>query len=330
MKALRLSAVVAVTAVTIGCGGGDGVTGPTILEPIVNCPADLSVTAHNGQAPTVAFDTPVAANGSPPVTVACTPTSGTTFKNGITSVNCVATDSRARRASCSFSVVVTAIPLLAKTTFMAFGDSITEGKTKLRAPAIVRVPDDTFNQAGSYPELLNARLTARYQDQTVTVIAYGYGGEKASEGSSRLRLHWPDFNPDAVMLLEGTNDLTASSTATPAGMTAAINGAIDALRADVVFAKQRGARAFLGTLLPMTPPVAPNVVAGVLTLNSRIRELAAEQAVTLVDINQVVPTTMMGSDGIHPKPGSEVYGLMADEWLKAIMGTMEVSPSTLR
>jgi hypothetical protein len=88
---------------------------------------------------------------------------------------------------------------------------------------------------------------------------------------------------------------------------------------------------FVGTIPPLVPPVAPNSISAVPTLNNRIKALAAEQNVTLVDINAAVPTTMISTiDGIHPKPGSEAYSLMADEWLKAIIATMEVKLPTLQ
>lgn len=65
--------------------------------------------------------------------------------------------------------------MLVKTKFPAFGDSLTEGKTRLRPGTIIQVPGGIFNAARSYPEILNAKLPARYQDQTITMIAYGWG-----------------------------------------------------------------------------------------------------------------------------------------------------------
>jgi hypothetical protein len=78
----------------------------------------------------------------------------------------------------------------------------------------------------------------------------------------------------------------------------------------------------------LVPPASALAVAAVPTLNNRIRAVAFEQGATLVDINAVVPASMISTiDGIHPKPGSDAYSLMADEWLKAIVATMEVKPS---
>jgi lysophospholipase L1-like esterase len=313
-----------------GCGSGAAVQpSPVIEDPVVNCPADISVTAHNLTNPVVTFDVPVPSKGSPPVTVVCTPGSGNTIKVGVTAVTCEASDSRAHKASCTFSVRVAAIPQLAKTRFLAFGDSVTEGKTKTFFPSIVQVPDKRFNAAGSYPEILNARLTSRYQDQALVMVADGFGGELAGEGKLRLQVDWPQFIPDALLLMEGTNDITDTTTSTVPGMAAAMDSVIDALRNEIQFAKGKGARVFLATLLPLAPPVAPNSIAAIPTLNARIKALAAEQSVTLVDVNAAVPVTMISTlDGIHPKPGSDAYSLIADEWMKAIVATMEVKPAS--
>jgi lysophospholipase L1-like esterase len=300
---------------------------PVVEDPIVGCPADITVTAHNGQPPTVSFDTPVAVQGLPPVTVVCTPASGTPFQNGTTTVTCVATDARGHRAGCDFSVVVTAIPQLAKTTFLAFGDSLTEGKTSLIGPGAVKVPPNIFNSSVSYVEQLNAKLVARYQDQNITIIADGLGGEDAGMGKLRLQRDWPSFNPDALLLLEGVNDLLKPETATPAGMEGAMNSVVDALRTNIQYAKGRGARVFVATQLPMTPPVPSNVIAALPALNGRIKSLAVQENVTLVDLNSAVPLTLMGTDGLHPKAGA--YDLIAQEWLNAIMATMEVKTPTL-
>jgi lysophospholipase L1-like esterase len=321
-------------ATALSCGGsGPSVQpSPTIEDPVVSCPSDISVTAHSGSSPTAVFDVPTASKGAPPVTVSCTPSSGSQFSDGVTNITCEAIDSRAHKGSCSFSVVVTPVPHLLKTKFMALGDSLTEGKTRVISGIIV-VPGNTtppiFNAAGSYPEILNSKLAARYQDQTITMVAFGRGLETAGEGKIRLRDYWDQFNADAVMLLEGTNDLTDVSTNTTDGINRAMDSVVEALRTDIVFAKGKGARVFLGTLLPLLPPVAPNPVAAVPVVNVRIKALAVEQNVTLVDINAAVPPSMISTiDGIHPKPGSDAYSLMADAWLNAIIATMEVKPST--
>jgi lysophospholipase L1-like esterase len=314
-------------AVSCGSSGPTVQPSPVIDDPIVNCPADVTVTAHNGASPTVLFDVPTASKGAPPVTVVCMPASGTAFKNGVTSVTCEASDSRAHKASCSFSVVVTQIPQLLKTKFMAFGDSMTEGKTSLVAPGIVVVPPGIFNTSVSYVEQLNAKLAARYQDQTTTVIAEGKGDEEAGEGKLRLPAALSTYNPDAILLLEGTNELL--HTVTTSGQAGAVESAANALRTMVQIAKGRNVKVFIATLLPMDPAKGRYTQAGsVPLLNDRIKTIAAQESVTLVDLYAAIPVMMIGSDGLHPK--REAYGPIADEWMNAIIATMEVKLPTLQ
>jgi lysophospholipase L1-like esterase len=333
---VRLKDILLLGALTTATACGSKSAGPVVVQPtpvpdapVLSCPDDVTVIAHNGQTPTVSFDTPAALLGAPPIAVVCTPASGTKFESGTTVVTCEATDSLKRRAGCNFSVIVTPIPQLLKatTTFLTFGDSLTEGKTSLIGPGAVVVPPGVFNTSVSYVEKLNAKLVARYQDQSIAIIADGLGGEDAGAGKLRLQRDWPSFNPDALLLLEGVNDLLKPETATPAGMTGAMNSVIDALRTDIEFAKGRGARVFVATLLPMAPPVASNVIAALPTLNGRINSLAVQENITLVDLYSAVPLTLLGADGLHPKPGA--YDLVADEWLKAIIATMEAKTSAL-
>jgi lysophospholipase L1-like esterase len=80
----------------------------------------------------------------------------------------------------------------------------------------------------------------------------------------------------------------------------------------------------VATLLPITPPKEANAIAAIPVLNGRIRTLAAEEGATLVDLYNAVPPSMMGSDGLHPKLAA--YDVIAEEWLKAIIATLEVKP----
>ena len=246
-------------------------------------------------------------------------------------VTCEATDARAHKASCSFSVIVTPVPQLSKTTFLAFGDSLTEGKLASFLPTIVRLPPNTntTNFSASYVEQLNTTLTQRYQDQTIILIAYGKGGEQAGEGKLRLRDTWGLFvpNPDAVLLLEGVNDLLQADANTPDGMTQAMNSVIDALAFDINTARGHGTQTFLATLTPVISPKPANVVGAVPVLNARIKTLAAQQNVTLVDLYTAVDSSLVGSDGLHLKP--EGYGAVADQWMKAIQAAYEIKPSTV-
>jgi lysophospholipase L1-like esterase len=319
---LRRVFLAACVALATNCSDATTVQpSPIIEEPVVSCPSDLAVTAHAGADPTVSYDVPTGSKGAPPLTVVCTPASGSEFKSGTTTVTCEVTDSRQHKSSCNFSVVVTPIPLLQKTTFMSFGDSITEGKTTLIGRGAIIVPPGTFNTSSSYVEQLYPKMVARYQDQTITLIAQGKGNEEAGEGKIRLPNSLASFNPDALLLLEGVNDLL--HTTDPTKLPAAVDSAINGLRTMCVIARGRGIKVYVATLTPLDPAKGPKDQAPyVITLNNLIRAMAPQEGATLIDLYAAVPLSLVGSDGIHLK--AEGYVVMADEWLKAIQATLEV------
>ena len=111
---------------------------------------DHSIDDGRGSS-TISYDTPAAEGGQAPVTVACEPASGGTFAIGTAEVRCTATDSLNRTGACVFPVTVSRIPILSKTRFLAFGDSLTTGTTT------------TVNPSGSPPylfeDLTDAALT---------------------------------------------------------------------------------------------------------------------------------------------------------------------------
>jgi lysophospholipase L1-like esterase len=210
---------------------------------------------------------------------------------------------------------------------MAFGDSLTEGKTTLlpRGAVVIpkREPFPVYNNDVSYVSQLDAKLTERYQDQEITIIAEGFGGRTTGDDKDREREVLDQWRPDALLLLEGTNDLSMFPD------TAGVNSAAEALQRMVRDAKARSVRVFLATLPPMNshaPGAKFRMVTEALVpvLNDRIRGIAAMEGVTLVDLYAVIPVTELGSDGLHLTATG--YGLMADEWLKAIIETMEIKP----
>ena len=311
------------------CGGRKSPNPPTPVPnaPTVSCPADIELVSHQGQPqPTANFDTPPAQDGQTPVTVVCNPASGTEFPNGQTTVTCEATDALARKGSCMFSVVVTPVPQLSKTTFMAFGDSLTEGKTTLvfrGAVVVPKLPDPIFNSPVSYVEQLYSKLASRYQDQTITIIAEGRGGRVTGDDKDRERLVLNQWNPEVLLLLEGTNDMFNFPDA------AGIRSAAEALQRMVQDAKARGVRVFLATLPPMNSHApgakfGANSEAALALLNERIKGIAEAEHVTLVDLFAAVPVTAIGNDGLHATEAG--YGIMADEWMKAIIDTLEIKP----
>jgi uncharacterized repeat protein (TIGR01451 family) len=75
----------------------------------INCPDDKTVneSSPGSGSATVSYSTPSTIGSCPSLTIACNPTSGSSFPVGITQVNCTATDqSSVLVATCSFTVTV--------------------------------------------------------------------------------------------------------------------------------------------------------------------------------------------------------------------------------
>jgi reprolysin-like metallo-peptidase family M12B/HYR domain-containing protein len=73
--------------------------------PVITCPANVVTSTDPGACSAVVNFTATATD-TDPVTVNCTPASGTAFAKGTTTVHCVATDSVGATDSCSFTVTV--------------------------------------------------------------------------------------------------------------------------------------------------------------------------------------------------------------------------------
>jgi lysophospholipase L1-like esterase len=303
------------------CGGSP--TQPDPPSPTLTCPADIQAVARQGQSPAVTFETPTATGGVAPVVTACTPASGTAFPLGSTRVICTATDSRGRSGTCGFSVTVSAAPELSSIRFVAFGDSITQGTTS---------PDPTtllLSLTESYPYKLQALLSARYIDQTITVLNRGKAGEFAyRSGMTRLPGVLDADKPQVLLLLHGANDLLA------AGSTGMFNAAIDriitALESMIKTARARNVRIMLATFPPQNPAGSRGKGAeAVPTLNAEIAALAAEEGIVLVDLYAGLggtPTGSVGIDGLHPTDTG--YTKIANLWFEAIRKTYERGPVT--
>jgi lysophospholipase L1-like esterase len=287
-----------------------------IGAPRLTCPASLNLAA-TAQLSIVNYTAPVVADGTPPVTSTCTIASGATFPLGTTSVICTAQDGASRAAQCTFDVKLTAVPKLKGTKILAFGDSITCCEV---APSTTV---QLYDASHSYPTILQELATARYTAQPVQVFQQGSEGETASAGENRLVDAVNNTQPDALLLLEGTNDVNAGK---PTGQIAS------ALKADIRRAKDRGVRlVLLSTLLP---EVVENCQAGVtcrafdpsgvLDLNDAIRDMASSEGVVLVDMYGVfLPrvSTLIGNDGLHATV--EGYQVMAETFLTALAANFE-------
>ena len=253
---------------------------PPPVPLALTCPGPVRVPATAGQTATITYVTPTSTGGTAPVSVVCAPGSGSAAPIGTSPLTCTATDSASQTASCSFSATV--FP----TRFVAFGDSITEGK--LATGEII---------AGSYPANLRTLLVNQYGDQTIDVVNEGLGGETASAGVGRLPGVLSRDNPQVLLLLEGINDLTG-------GNPNRVSPMVDALRQMVRQARNAGVQVFLATLTPERAGGSRASAAGLIdTANDQIRQTAASEGATLVDLYQGFngsPDPFIGSDGLHP------------------------------
>ena len=281
-----------------------------------------STTATTGIA--VTYTAPTAEGGQSPVTVTCTPESGTMFGIGQASVECTAEDSLARTASCSFPVTVTRIPSISKTRFLAFGDSITYGEVSFPVSSsgglgtsfkLVQVP------SAAYPTVLGKQLVARYssQDDSISVANYGLGGEKAVNARDRFFAALNTVRPDVVLLMEGSNDIAL-------GEDGAASSAAREIGIMVGEARRRGMFVFLATIAPGRPGGSKTISPILLTdYNNRMRSVAASTGATLVDINAALATDVtryIGVDGLHPNEAG--YAKIAETFYNAIRSQFEL------
>src|SRR4051812_41068293 len=109
-------------ALTSACSGSP--SGPTPPPPVdaprISCPANQTVRT-TASSVRVSYPLATTTGGTAPVAVSCTPPSNALFPGGTSTATCIATDARQQTASCTFSVTVQVVPLLAATRFLSFG-----------------------------------------------------------------------------------------------------------------------------------------------------------------------------------------------------------------
>jgi lysophospholipase L1-like esterase len=275
----------------------------------VTCPASVETASFGGAAVPVTFATPVAFGGTAPIAVTCSPASGSAFPVGTTPVTCTATDAAAQRATCGFTVAVTGKPVLSRTRFLAFGDSLTEGKLSLTADLLVDSP------AHSYPAKLLALLVERYPTQSITIANEGLGGERVTESFSRYDAALSTHQPESVLLMHGVNDLNGSEDGR-------VQAVVDSLEDHVKQARSRGMTVFVASLPPLGPPKG-SCPECVIPLNERLQSMALARGAVFVDVYAAWGNRsgLMGADGIHPTEAG--YEVIAQTFFDAIRKALE-------
>jgi lysophospholipase L1-like esterase len=289
---------------------------PVADAPEITCPEAVTVSARTSAGTPVTYDVPASRKGEGTVSVACTPSSGTTFPVGVTQTQCVATDSLSRTASCTFSVTVAGPPRLRATRIMAFGDSLTDGQTILsNDPYDLSAPPAT-----AYPTVLGQLLSARYTDQTIVVFNRGQPGEQASRALTRFIATFAADAPDAVVLMEGYNDVVQTKDDVT-GIANAIAGITELAREG----RRRGARVFICTLAPGRPGRIQILRSTLDYINDRLRQVARAEGAVLVDVfTALLPdvNANVSIDGLHLTPLG--YRRVAETVFAAIRDDLEV------
>lgn len=269
----------------------------------------------------VAFTVPTATGGQAPVTVTCSAQSGANFPLGNTVVTCTATDSLQRTATCNFNVAVTPSPRISKTKFLAFGDSITNGRCNI-APDV----------CDPYTDRLRDLLVTRYTKQTFTVIKSGVNGETASDdiagpveraGQDRLPVDLSRERPEVLLLMEGTNDLFHDRVT-------GVSLAIQALSRMIDIATGQGVMVFIATIPPQRENGAfgrTEVAQQIPGFNAQLKAMAMAKGVTVVDVNAAMSADLnryIGPDDLHPT--AEGLRLIGETFYAAIREKLDSTP----
>jgi lysophospholipase L1-like esterase len=320
--------VLSATAAVIACSDDPAqvAPAPTPGALAITCPAAVSAQSTNGNPVLVQYPAPTVVTGAPPASATCTPPSGAAFPVGSTVVTCTASDAIRRTDACAFAVTVRPPPVIAMTKFVAFGDSMTAGEivSEGAVPGLRTLLVDVLR---SYPTDLQNDLDAAYplQAQSIVVSNLGLSGESATAGPLRLPTALQSGPYQALLLMEGANDLRSEDTVI-------MLRALDAMRSMVKTAKARGLAVFLATLPPQNPSgFRGNGALLLAPYNSGLRDIAASERVFLVDVNQAFGSAtpdLIDFDGLHPT--AKGYQLIAVTFFKSIQANVAGSLPTSR
>jgi len=200
---------------------------------------------------------------------------------------------------------------------MAFGDSLTAGEI------VVPGGDDTEtrpNPDAAYPAVLARLLSSRYTTQTIVVTNRGKSAEQAERALGRFVDSFLQDSPQAVIILEGVNDIIVAQTS-GLGIDTAERG-VSALAAD---ARNRRARVFIVNLPPTRAGRRHVPLSTIQAFNDRLRVVARGEGALLIDVfSALLPDVdaMVGSDGLHLTVAG--YQRVAETVFAAIRDDLEI------
>ena len=345
------------SVLTVGCGDSTSPTAPTTgsspspAPAVLSCPASVTRQSVDALPVPIAW-TPPTVEGIAVDKGRCSPSSGTAFRIGTSTVTCTA-DESALATACSFSITIT--PPDAKlrfTRFLAFGDSITEGfvggsalprgVTARELPALLRAASGrtlpglarAVQPLNAYPAQLRTLLTQAYTTQVIGVVNDGRSGERAAQGVSRLRSSLLAGQPQVLLLLEGFNDIDLALAKSVVGDGSPIDilPIADDLRTMARIAQGLGIEVLLATLTPVTDVFAeanPGARPAIAALNREIRRMDIELGLSgIVDIHTALAGVpgLIGADGFHPTVTG--YQRMAEMFFTEIAARYDVTPQS--
>ncbi|HTM30984.1 MAG TPA: SGNH/GDSL hydrolase family protein [Vicinamibacterales bacterium] len=209
-------------------------------------------------------------------------------------------------------VPVAIVPRIARTRYLAFGDSLTGGTT---SPAVTTMG---AGLPSSYPFKLLAMLAGRYRDQAIEMFNEGKGGEAAEDGVLRFPGVMQADAPEVVILLHGVNDVSFYG----ARSIPRIAGYVQSMARD---ARQRGADVLICTEPPHraggSRAADPALIAA---YNRALRDVAVAEGAQLVDFETTVDLSLIGADGLHPT--EDGYVRMAQILFDALRQRYELAP----
>lgn len=319
---MLFAAVCALAAGAASCGGESSplplpIPTPTVNALVLSCPADVQVQSPDGQPVVVPLPLAAAAGGAPPIQLV----SGAPerFPVGQTTVSYTATDSVGQNGSCTFQVTVLAplpIPKLSVTKFLAYGDSLTEGKTSLANGILV------LTLPTAYTFSLQDLLARRYVTQAFSVVNEGYGGETTRDGVVRLPGTLSTMRPEVMLLMHGANDLLNLGSS---GVAAAVENMGVMTRQ----AQGAGASVLVANLPPQIPGSRRGTAADVVPVfNDGVKQMSSQERAVLVDVFGAFQgdLSLVGPDGLHLSEAG--YQRVAQAFFDAIKATFEVPAPT--
>jgi len=207
---------------------------------------------------------------------------------------------------------VLVVPRIARTRFLAFGDSLTGGTT---SPAN---HDDGCGATHVVSVQAPGPSGRRYTDQAIEMFNEGKGGEAAEDGVLRFPGAMQADAPEVVILLHGVNDVSFGG----ARSIPRVAGYVQSMARD---ARQRGADVIICTEPPHraggSRAADPALISA---YNRALRDVAIAEGAQLVDFEAMVDLGLIGSDGLHPT--EDGYARMAQILFDTLRHRYELAP----